>query len=388
MKVAQIGVAHPYRGGIAHYTTSLHQALQQRGHNCCIISFSRLYPSLIFPGSSQFDQSVKAFASDAQPLLDSLNPLSWRAAATRILELRPDVAVFQYWHPLFAPVYSAVVSRLRGQAPPIVLICHNVEPHESHVAAKFLRDRLFGKVQQFLVHSEKDQQALRQLRPDARVLRAPHPAYHLFDDPSLSRQAARGKLGITQDEHVLLFFGYVRKYKGLDTLLRSLPEILKRQPVRLIIAGEFYESRDKSDRLIRTLGIQSRVAIHDRYIPNEEVAAYFKAADLLVAPYHSATQSGIVPTAYAFDLPVVTTTVGGLAEVVLQGKTGFLVPPGDPAALADAVAKFFRNGQQAEFREHVRKFKVQLSWNNIVDGIETLAGLGEMGTGEKGTDPN
>jgi glycosyltransferase involved in cell wall biosynthesis len=375
MRVVQIGVAHPFRGGIAHYTASLHQALLQGGHSSSVISFSRLYPSILFPGRSQYDNSSNPFPIADRRLLDSLNPLSWRAAATRIAEDAADVAVFQYWHPYFAPAYGAIVSRLRSRQIPAIFICHNVTPHERHPVALFLRDRLFGKVDRFLVHSEKDREILRSLQPSAAIFKARHPVYEFFGAPQGNRVSARLALGLSPDEKVILFFGHVRPYKGLEILLRSLPRVLKRQPVRLLIAGEFYESRSRYERLIGNLGLQAHVTVHDRYIPNERVALYFRAANLLVLPYRSATQSGIIPTAYSFDLPVVTTSVGGLPEAVQEGRTGFLVPPDNPAALSETIADFFQSGREAQFREQIGHFKKQFSWNQIVEGIEYLARL-------------
>lgn len=374
MKVAQIGVAHPYRGGIAHYTTSLHQALLCEGHTSFVISFSRLYPSILFPGKSQFDCSKKNFPVDGQRLLDSLNPLSWRAAARHVAGRLPDGVVFQYWHPYFAPAYGAVVSHMNRCGLPVVFICHNVVPHERHLVATLLRNRLFAKVSRFLVHSDEDGQVLEELRPEAKVVRARHPVYQLFEEPAVSRESARKTLGLSPDEKVILFFGHVRHYKGLDVLLRSLPSVLKRQRVRLLIAGEFYGSRKKYDRLMCALGLQSYVVVHDRYVVNEMVPLYFKAANLLVLPYRHATQSGIIPTAYSFDLPVVTTSAGGLAEAVLDGCTGCLVPPENPMALAETIVEYFRTEREVAFREQIRHFKQQFSWNRIVEGLSILIG--------------
>ncbi|MBI3939820.1 MAG: glycosyltransferase [Acidobacteria bacterium] len=377
MRVAQIGVAHPYRGGIAHYTTSLHHSLLQRGHDSFVVSFSRLYPWLLFPGKSQFDASERHFSIDSQRLIDSLNPLSWSAAARRILDQKPDAAVVQYWHPYFAPAFRAIVSRLRAGRIPVVLICHNIVPHEWHPVATFLRDRFFAQVERFLVHADKDRRLLEALRPGAKVFKAQHPVYHFFEAPAVTRESARESLGLAREDNVILFFGHVRPYKGLDILLRSLPRVLNRQKVRLLIAGEFYESRNRYDRLLRNLGLHPYLIVHDRYVPNEMVATYFRAANLLALPYRAATQSGIVPTAYLFDLPVVTTSVGGLPEAVLDGKTGFLVPPENPAALAEAIVDYFQAHWEAPFRDQIRRFKQQFSWSTIVDGIEDLVGAAD-----------
>lgn len=372
MKIAQIGLAHPYRGGIAHYTTSLHYALLRQGHTASVVSFSRLYPSLLFPGKSQYDASERHFPVESARLLDSLNPLTWKAAARYISGLAPDAVVIQYWHPYFSLAYRSIVSQLSARGIPPVLVCHNVVPHERHPVASFLRDRLFSRVNRFVVHSEKDRTLVQELRPGAQVFRAQHPVYPFFESPAETRQSARESLGLSADENVILFFGHVRPYKGLDTLVRSLPRVLRRQKVRLLIAGEFYEPRARYERLLRNLGLQAYVTVHDRYVPNESVARYFKAANLVVLPYRQATQSGIVPTAYFFDLPVITTSVGGLPDAVIDGKTGFLVPPENPAALAEAIVDYFQSGKEAAFRDQIRVFKQQFSWTAMVEGIEGL----------------
>ncbi|HEY2930838.1 MAG TPA: glycosyltransferase [Acidobacteriota bacterium] len=381
MRVAQIGVAHPYRGGIAHYTTSLHRELLQRGHSSLVVSFSRLYPAALFPGRSQFDQSGEVFSIENQRLLDSLNPLSWRRAARRIAEFEPDAVVFQYWHPFFAPAYASLAKNLRSRNIPVVALCHNVRPHEPHLFSGFLRDRFLRSVSRFLVHSEQDQKTLEDLCPGAVVVRARHPVYLLFGQSRLDPQAARAQLQLPAAGKIALFFGHVRKYKGLDTLLQSLPLVLRQVALRLLIAGEFYEPVEKFQSLIRSLELEPHVTIHNRYIPNEKVSLYFSAADLLVAPYHAATQSGVVPAAYGFNLPVITTSVGGLHEAVMQDRTGFLVKPDDPAALARAIVDYFRSGCEPEFRRNIEEFKRQFSWDGIINGIERLAAAG-IGTGK------
>ena len=377
MRVAQIGVAHPYRGGIAHYTTSLHQELQRRGDSSLVVSFSRLYPGWLFPGRSQFDGSRRAFDVDNERLLDSINPASWRRAARRIAKFEPDAVAVQYWNPFFAPAYASVARYLRSSKIPVIAICHNVTPHESHPFSTALRNRFFRSVSKFVVHSEQDQRTLERARPGCSVVRVFHPAYQLFGDAALERGTARARLQLPASSKILLFFGHVRRYKGLDTLLHSLPRVLQEIDLRLVIAGEFYEPLEKYRSMIRDLGLDRHVIIHARYVANEDVSLYFSAANLLVAPYRTATQSGVVPTAYCFNLPVITTAVGGLRDVVKHGRSGFLVNPEDPAGLARSIVDYFRGDCEAEFRRHIEEFKSQFSWGGIINAIERLASAGD-----------
>ena len=391
MKVVQVGVSYPYRGGIAHYTACLHQALESCGHRPVLVSFSRLYPGFLFPGRTQYDPGGRSRAEGIR-VLDSMNPATWRRAAERILQEEPDVVVLHSWNPWFAPAFTSVVKRLNRRRVPVVLVCHNLHPHEGLPGGTLLRRRLLSRVSRFIVHSGWESRRLAELRPDARMVASQHPLYEFFYREAADRESARATLGLPSHGTVILFFGYVRAYKGLDILLRSLPSVLRNHDALLLIAGEFYQPRKEYEELIATLGLQSRVVIHDEYIPDDRVALYFGAADLLVVPYRSATQSGVIPTAYAFGLPAITTSVGGLPEAVLEGETGFVVPPEDPAALADAISRYLQDGCRVPFSRAIQTFRGEFSWKRIVEGIEALAGAlpSEPGTApaEAGQEPS
>ena len=276
---------------------------------------------------------------------------------------------------LFAPAYGVMARRLAAQGIRVAAIVHNVYPHEKrHGLVSRLAGYFLKRCDALLTLSDAVAADLRALGVAASVETAPHPVYGHFGDP-LPREEARKRLHLPEDADVLLFFGFVRAYKGLPVLLRALPRILARRPrARLVVAGEFYEDEQTYRDLIASLGIGDAVLVRSEYIPEEEVGLYFSAANLVVQPYESATQSGVVQTAYHFDRPVVVTDVGGLAEVVADGVSGYVAPPGDPAALADAVIRYFEEDREAAFAEGVQRERERCSWGRLLDTLETMLG--------------
>lgn len=370
MNIVIVGTAYPLRGGIAHYLALLYRALSER-HSVQIVTFSRQYPRLLFPGKSQEEQESQGVEVPSERLIDSLNPFTWASAARAIAEKKPDLLIFKYWLPFFGPCFGFIARAVKRRTNARVLfICDNVIPHERRPGDRMFTRYAFGAVDFFVVQSKAVEGDLKKFWPEARSTLVPHPIYQIFGT-SLPKTEARRKLGITE-ERVLLFFGYVRKYKGLETLIRSMPPILKGINVRLLIVGEFYDDKAKYRSLVDSLGLQGHVTIHSDYVPNDQVATYFSACDIVTLPYSAATQSGIVQIAYQFDKPVIATSVGGLAEVVLNGTTGFIVPPGDPAALAYAILRFYSEGLEEEFVENVRSEKKKYSWSALVEAIEEL----------------
>jgi glycosyltransferase involved in cell wall biosynthesis len=250
----------------------------------------------------------------------------------------------------------------------LILLCHNLLPHEPHFFDVPLTRYLSKIPDAFIVLSEAVEQEVLRFRPKAPIIRVPQPIYDFFPAPP-STKVARQQLGLPEESPVILFFGLVRTYKGLGILLQALTHLPQ---VRLLIAGEFYQPRSEYERQIVELGINGRVRIEDRYLPNEEVPAYFAAADLVVLPYLSATQSGVSKLAYHFDKPVVITDVGGLAEEVEEGKTGYVAPPNDPIALAAAIEKVLREKNRVDFAAHIREYKKRYSWEHVVEAIAGL----------------
>ena len=369
MKIAVVGPSYPLRGGIAHYTSLLCNALSSR-HEVKLISFNRLYPSFLFPGKTQQDTSSSPIKADAEPIIDSMNPLTWMSAARRIGEFSPDMVIAQWWHPMFAPQYATIL-RGRPKSSKLVFLCHNVIPHESAGPMQHLARLALKQGDFFVVHSEEDQQNLLRLLPDADVSRSHHPTYDVFNTGSWNRDDCRRELGL--DGNVILFFGLVRKYKGLIHLIRAMPRVLSRIDVTLLVVGEFYDRKEPYLEEIKALGLGDRVRIVDQYVPNEEVGRYFNACDVVALPYTSATQSGIIQIAFGFGKPVIATSVGGLPDVVADGKTGMLTPPENPDALADALVTYFDRGLANEFSDNIAATVNEFSWSRMVELIEGLA---------------
>ena len=299
--------------------------------------------------------------------MDSVNPLSWGGAGRRIAAWRPDAVIYKWWTPFFAPSYTAINRIVRRGGARVVFICDNVVPHERGGLDGWLTRMAFGEVDGALVMSESVRRDLLAFRPGLPHRMVKHPLYSQFGDP-LGQAEARAELGLSGD--VLLFFGFIRAYKGLDVLIEALPHI--RRPVTLVVAGEFYEDRSAYDRQIERLGLKDRVKILDRFMGEAEVRRYVSACDAVVLPYRSATQSGVIPLAYALECPVITTNVGGLPEVVEEGGTGLLVPPGDPPALAAAVDRFYAMGGRPAFRSRILEYRKAFQWSALTGALEDL----------------
>jgi glycosyltransferase involved in cell wall biosynthesis len=342
MRLALIGPVYPIRGGIAHYTTVLRGELVAHGHDVLLISFRRQYPQWLFPGRTDRDPSAKALvAPGAAYILDLLNPLTWFQAARAIRAYRPQRVVLQWWQAVWAPAWLTVELAQKLSGTPVTVICHNVLPHERRFWDRPLAKAVLGMADRALTQSVSERDDLRALLPNKPVDVVPHPLYDMLATERIDKADARRKLGLDVDGPVLLFFGFVREYKGLDYLLAALPAVLaEHRDVCLVVAGEFWHNRTKYEAQMTDLGIAGRVVLADRYIPNEEVPLYFAAADLVTLPYASATQSGVMQMALGFDRPVVATRVGGLADVVEEGDDVTLVEPRNPRALADAINAF------------------------------------------------
>ena len=375
MRWALLGPVHPYRGGIAHYGALLARELA-REDEVAAFNYRRLYPGLLFPGRTQFDASANPLDVPAPRLLDSVAPLSWRRTAAAIAATGPDAIVCHWWQPFFGPALGAVLGRLAALAPACsrLLLCHNVLPHERRRLDRWFAQPALAGAQGFLVHSESDAAVLRGLLPAARVRVHPHPSYEalLMEGGALTREEARAALGIAPQARVLLFFGYVRAYKGLDLALRALAQLTDPR-LQLWVVGEFYEPRAQTEALIAELKLNDRVRIVDRYVPNEEVGRYFQAADLVLQPYRSATQSGIAQIALAAGRPVLATRVGGLPEQIEDGVSGLLVPPENPAALAAAIQRFFDHALADTLAPGIAAARARFAWSGLGAALRALA---------------
>lgn len=374
-RIVLVGPAYPYRGGIAQFTDSMARGLKRRGHRVSIITFSRQYPSILFPGKSQYDVDERR-EREAEARIDSINPWTWIRAGRHIVRFKPDVVIFQYWLPFFGPSYGTMSRRLRAMSPDvrILAIAHNILPHERRPGDMALGRYFLRTCDGIVALSAAVADDARDLGVSGEIRTLSHPVYEHFGE-AMSPQDARERLNLPCDADVLLFFGFIRAYKGLHVLLRAMPSIAAARPnVHLIVAGEFYEDAEPYRDLIRTEGIEGRVHLFSEYVPEADVPVHFSAADLVVQPYVSATQSGVVQTAFHFERPVLVTDVGGLAEVVPHEKAGLVVPPNDPAALASAVIRFFDDEMGPRLKEGVHKEKAKYGWDEFLEAVEEMAG--------------
>ncbi|MGB9663935.1 MAG: glycosyltransferase [Ignavibacteria bacterium] len=367
-KIILVGPAYPYRGGNALFVAHLYEALS-KSFDIEIINFTRLYPQLLFPGTRQEDVSkVPIKIHPSTRLIDSINPLTWIRTANYIKMKSPDLVAFIWYQPFFGFSIGTIAKLIRKSFEGnILFITENIISHESMFYDKILTSYTLSSADKFLVLSDVVEKGIKALYPDKKVFRSTLPIYDCYGfNQSLSKLEARKKLGIDENKRVLLFFGYVRAYKGLMNLIEAMPYLLKEnENYFLLIVGEFYESKDKYFERIKKLNIGKNVLVIDEFVPNEEVGLYYSAADLVVLPYNSATQSGILNIAYGFKKPVVVTNVGGLPELVENGKTGFIVEPQNPLALAEGIKKYFSASNIEEFSRNIETFIQNNSFMSI-----------------------
>jgi glycosyltransferase involved in cell wall biosynthesis len=386
VKLAILGPAHPLRGGITYYLALLYRAMRDAGHQVCYAAFARQYPERVpdwpllrklrFPGSAQDEGGAETIPVDSTPVFVPWNPLSWWRTARLVARSGARVLVLKWWIPFFGPGYTVVTWLLRRRGVRTVAILDNVIPHEGWPAGRLITRIGLRGMHGYIAQSEAVRADLFALLPatdPARVRLVHHPTYDFGPGSAGGRQAARARFGVSE-RRVLLYFGFIKPYKGLAVLIEAVPHLRERlgADFRLLVVGDFYEDREPYDRRIAELGIGDRLTLVAGYVPNESVADYFIAADLVVLPYRSATQSGIVQIAYRYDRPVVTTRVGGMAEFVDEGRTGYLVEPDDPVALAEAVARYFRDAEPEAMARAIAEKRRSYSWQALVEAVGEL----------------
>ncbi|MFP4596632.1 MAG: glycosyltransferase [Persicimonas sp.] len=340
MYIAILGPTHPWRGGIAHHTASLHAELVRQGHRVTLFNFRRLYLEIFFPGKSQLDDSEHAFAAPAKRIYDPLDPRSWLEVGRRLRTDRPDRVILQWWHPFFAPGYAAVATLARLAGCEVVMMCHNVEPHESTPVDRTLLRLAYALPSRFVVQSQAERERLEELIGTRRPITvAAHPRYDIFTEleASCTRAEARQRYGV-EARHLLLFFGLVRPYKGVDVLLEAASTLPDDIDWELIVAGEIYGSEEDYRRQIERLDLEERVRLENRYVPNEEVPVLFRAADACVLPYRQATGSGAANVALACGVPVLMSRLPTLEHAFADEAIEWFTPE-DPAALADSLRR-------------------------------------------------
>ena len=367
MKIGLIGPTYPYRGGISHYTTLLYEALAQH-HDVKFISFSRQYPKILFPGRSDKDPSRSALMTgDVQYLIDSINPITWARTAQVFADYGIEALIIPWWVVFWACCFKTIATLThRACDAKIVFICHNAVEHESSRWKALITRWVLSGAHRIVTHSTEETETLRQLLGNkSSILTGFHPTYAPLCGPPPVNKVLRPKWGL--GSRVLLFFGFVRPYKGLATLLRAMAQILPHRAVHLLVVGEFWDDRNVYDELVSSLGISSNVTFVDEYVPNEELPEYFTVADLVVLPYLSASGSGVAQLAYGFGKPVVAGDVGSLKEVIQNGVNGYLVPPGNPDALAKAIIASLDERSLKSLHEEAARTKDRFSWDALVE---------------------
>lgn len=366
MKIAMIGPVHPYKGGIAHYTDLLCRALREDGNEVQLYTFKFQYPKLLYKKPQKDMKSSGFGTNDADFCIHTLNPFNWIKVAGRIKKQKPELIILQWWHPYFAPCFWSICKLLRREK--ILFVCHNVFPHERFPLDRLLTKWTLGCGRYFITQSKMDARDLLSVKHDAVYRVTPHPTYGMFCRQGMSMSKAREQLKIDQGQRVLLFFGFVRKYKGLQYLLEAM-KLLKEKDfkVQLWVVGDFGEDKDEYVEQIRRFEIEDQVQMVEGYVPDDEVEKYFAASDLVVLPYLSATQSGIVQIAFGFEKPVLVTEVGGLPDVVTNGKTGYVVEPRSAEMIAEAIMDYYINKRREAFVSQIEKEKDRFSWKTFVD---------------------
>lgn len=373
MRIVIVGTSHPYRGGIAAFTDRLASEFAVECVDIEVVTFRLQYPSFLFPGKTQYSDAEAPEGFPIMRMVNSINPLNWIKVGNEIRKKNPDIVVFTYWMSFFAPCFGMIarVIEKNGHTKCIGLI-HNMIPHEKSVIDKMFTPFFVNAMDGFVALSKSvldDVVSLdKQGKPKCMV---PHPLYDHFGKIE-DKLVAINKLNLDANYRYLLFFGLVRTYKGLDWLVEAFADSrLREYPVKLLVVGEFYDDPEPYHDQIRRLGLCEYVIVVNRYIPDGEVRNYFNAADIVVQPYKSATQSGITQIAYHFEKPMLVTDVGGLKEIIPDGKVGYVVEP-RPAAIADALFDFFENDRYCSFVKGVRDEKVKYRWSNITAAIKSL----------------
>ncbi|MFM7079986.1 MAG: glycosyltransferase, partial [Bacteroidota bacterium] len=366
MKIIILGPAYPLRGGIANFNEALCMELTRQGHDCSIVSFTLQYPGFLFPGTTQLAAGDPApDGINIIPMLNSVNPISWFKTASFIRRQQPDLVIVRFWLPFMGPCLGTVVRMLRRNLETkIVAITDNVIPHEKRAFDRSFTSWFLGGCDAFMTMSDSVAKDLITFKVKGDIKVEPHPVYDIFGS-AMGRNEARQQLGIAKDDKLVLFFGFIRHYKGLDLLLRAMAdERIKTAGIKLVVAGEFYEDAKPYHALIEALHLKDRILLHDHYIPKELVKAYFGAADIVAQPYRTATQSGVTQIAYHFGRAMLVTHVGGLPEIVPNGKAGYVTAP-EPVEIASALSDFFENDRAQEMEAFVSEQASKFTWRSF-----------------------
>ena len=369
-KVVIIGPAHPLRGGLATFNQRLAKQFIDEGHECSIVSFSLQYPSFLFPGTTQYSGDPAPKDIHIHTLINSINPLNWLSVGNKIKKWKPDLIVVRYWLPFMGPALGTILRQVKkNRHTKIICIADNVIPHEKRPGDIAFTKYFIKAADAFITMSEQVLNDLRKFTHKPAQL-VQHPLYDNFG-AIISKEEARKFLQLNPSDRILLFFGFIRQYKGLDLLLNAMTdERIRKENIKLLIAGEFYEDDKLYHQLILENNLQQQIILKTNFIPDSEVRYYLCSSDCVVQPYRSATQSGVTPLAYHFEKPMIVTNVGGLPSLVPHEKVGLVCQP-EPGSIADAILKFYQLGEHY-FIPHLRSEKQKYSWENLTKAILEL----------------
>jgi glycosyltransferase involved in cell wall biosynthesis len=372
-KVIIIGPAHPLRGGLATFNQRLARQFSDEGNECAIVSFSLQYPSFLFPGTTQYATDAAPANITIHTLINSMNPLNWLVVGRKLKKWKPDIIVVRFWLPFMGPALGTLLRIVRkNRHTKIICIADNVIPHEKRPGDKAFTNYFLKSCDAFITMSEKVMADLRLFEKNKPIRLVQHPLYDNFGT-ILSKAEARKAIGVEEADKIILFFGFIRRYKGLDLLLNAMADQrIKKEGIKLLIAGEFYEDEKPYLELIRENKLEEQVILRTSFIPDSEVRNYLCAGDCVVQPYKNATQSGVTPLAYHFEKPMIVTNVGGLPSLVPHEKAGLVCEP-EPKAIADAILRFYQLGENY-FIPHLRNEKLKYSWQHLTKAIVELAG--------------
>ncbi|MDB4126681.1 glycosyltransferase [Flavobacteriales bacterium] len=369
-KVIIIGPAFPFRGGIANFNNALAQEYHNRGDQVTLYSFTLQYPGFLFPGTTQYESGEAPKNLKIKTLINSVNPFNWINVARKINTENPDYVIIRYWLPFMAPCLGTI-ARLLNKKIKILAITDNVIPHEKRIGDTLFTRYFVKSCDAFLSLSASVLDDLSKFTNTTYKKFIPHPIYNVFGD-KITKAKALENLGLNSEDKHLLFFGFVRKYKGLDLMLKAMADSrIKAMGIKLIIAGEFYDDKTEYTDMITNLGIEDNIIMKSDFIPAEKVKDYFCAADMITQTYRTATQSGVTQIAYFFDRPMLVTDVGGLAEIVPNNKVGYVTSQ-NPTEIADAIIDFYTNNKEEYFSDNTRLEKKRFSWEFFVEGLVEL----------------
>lgn len=372
LSIIIIGSAWPFRGGLAAYNERLATEFLTSGNDVSVETFKLQYPKILFPGKTQFADWEAPEHLEIHRSVNSINPFNWLKVGRRIRKKKPDLVVIKYWIPFMGPCFGTIARQIKKNGhTQVITILDNIIPHENRPGDRAFTRYFIKPLDGFVAMSDSvlsDINSFDRLKPRALC---PHPLYDNFGE-KVPKTEARKELGLDPDLKYILFFGFIREYKGLDLLLEAFSDSrFERSDIRLLVAGEFYTDPEPYIKLIREQMLEERVILRNDFIPDRDVRYYFSAADLVVQPYRSATQSGISQIAYHFEKPMIVTDVGGLPEIVPDGKVGFVVER-DPGKIASAIFDFYDKGLEEDFAKNAAKEKLKYSWNNMVETIISL----------------